>query len=48
MAFSETDAWDESIGNQDFYGWTGISAASDSEYDGLRTIVELVGFVPPG
>jgi phosphonate transport system substrate-binding protein len=43
MAFAETDAWEESIGNQDFYGWTGISAASDSEYDGLRTIVDLVG-----
>jgi phosphonate transport system substrate-binding protein len=42
-AFAETDAWEESIGNQDFYGWTGISAATDSEYDGLRTIVELVG-----
>jgi phosphonate transport system substrate-binding protein len=43
MAFADTDAWEESIGNQDFYGWTGISAASDSEYDGLRTIVDLVG-----
>jgi phosphonate transport system substrate-binding protein len=42
-AFAETDAWEESIGNQDFYGWTGISAATDSEYDGLRTIVDLVG-----
>jgi phosphonate transport system substrate-binding protein len=42
-AFAETDAWGESIGDQDFYGWTGISAATDSEYDGLRTIVDLVG-----
>jgi phosphonate transport system substrate-binding protein len=42
-AFSETPEWEESIGNQDFYGWTGISAAADAEYDGLRQIVELVG-----
>jgi len=43
----ETDencAWNESIGNQDFYGWTGIEPAADSEYDGLRRIVELVGY----
>ncbi len=42
-AFAETDAWNESIGNQDFYGWTGLSPAADAEYDGLRTIVDLVG-----
>ena len=42
-AFAETDAWDESIGHQDHYLWTGISPASDDEYDGLRTIVDLVG-----
>ncbi len=44
VAFSQTDAWAESIGNQDFYGWTGIEAATDAEYDGLRRIVELVGY----
>lgn len=42
-AFAETEAWNESIGNQDFYGWTGLSPAADAEYDGLRTIVDLVG-----
>lgn len=42
-AFAETPEWEDSIGNQDFYGWTGISAATDAEYDGLRQIVELVG-----
>lgn len=42
-AFAETDAWEESIGNPDFYGWTGISPATDDEYDGLREIVDLVG-----
>ena len=43
VAFSETEAWEESIGNQDFYGWTGITPAGDAEYDGLRQIVDLVG-----
>lgn len=43
VAFSDTAEWEESIGNQDFYGWTGISPAEDAEYDGLREIVDLVG-----
>jgi phosphonate transport system substrate-binding protein len=43
VAFSATPEWEESIGNQDFYGWTGINPAEDAEYDGLRTIVDLVG-----
>ncbi|MBK5267531.1 MAG: phosphate/phosphite/phosphonate ABC transporter substrate-binding protein [Acidimicrobiia bacterium] len=42
VAFSGTDAWNESIGNQDFYGWTGIEPAVDSEYDGLRKIQALL------
>jgi len=42
VAFAGTDAWNESIGNQDFYGWTGIEAATDDEYDGLRKIEELL------
>ncbi|NNF11275.1 MAG: PhnD/SsuA/transferrin family substrate-binding protein, partial [Acidimicrobiia bacterium] len=41
---NEDCAWNQSIGNQDFYGWTGIDAATDSEYDNLRTIVDLVGY----
>ncbi len=39
-------AWNSSIGDQDFYNWTGIETAIDSEYDNLRTIVDLVGFTP--
>lgn len=46
VAFAETEAWGESIGNQDFYGWTGIEAASDAEYDSVRAMVALVGFDP--
>ncbi len=42
----ETDencAWNDSIGNQDFYGWTGIEPATDAEYDSLRAVVEVAG-----
>ncbi len=42
----ETDencAWNSSIGNQDFYGWTGLAPAKDSDFDGLRKVVELAG-----
>jgi phosphonate transport system substrate-binding protein len=46
LAFAETDEWEESIGNQDFYGWTGIDTAIDSEYDNLRKIVDIVGYTP--
>ena len=42
-AFAETEAWDESIGNQDFYGWTGISPAGDGEYDVVRAMIEAAG-----
>ncbi len=44
VAFAETEAWAESIGNQDFYGWTGIEAATDAEYDSVRAMVALVGY----
>ncbi len=40
----ENCAWNQSIGNQDFYGWTGIDPATDAEYDSLRRIVDLVGY----
>ena len=47
-AFAETEAWDESIGNQDFYGWTGIDSASDAEYDTVRLMVEAAGLTLEG
>ena len=47
-AFAETEAWDESIGNQDFYGWTSIDAASDAEYDTVRAMVEASGLTLEG
>ena len=47
VAFAETDAWGESIGNPDFYGWSGIAAATDAEYDLVRAMVEATGFKLP-
>lgn len=41
--FAQTETWNESIGNQDFYGWTGISPATDAEYDVVRQMIELAG-----
>jgi phosphonate transport system substrate-binding protein len=43
VAFSQTEAWGTSIGSQDFYGWTGLSDAADSEYDGIRRQIEIAG-----
>jgi phosphonate transport system substrate-binding protein len=47
VAFAETDAWGESIGNPDFYGWSGIAPATDAEYDLVRAMVEATGFTLP-
>jgi phosphonate transport system substrate-binding protein len=43
LAFAETDAWAESIGNEDFYGWSGVEPAGDAEYDVIRLMVEEAG-----
>lgn len=40
---NEDCAWNQSIGNQDFYGWTGIEPATDAEYDPLRQVVDIAG-----
>ena len=39
VAFAETEAWVTSIGSADFYGWSGIDAATDAEYDLVREMV---------
>jgi len=44
VAFAETEAWNESIGSNDFYGWTGIEPATDAEYDMVRAMVEATGY----
>ncbi len=43
VAFSKTDDWNKSIGSQDFYGWTGLSIATDKEYDFVRKMVQATG-----
>jgi phosphonate transport system substrate-binding protein len=48
VEFAQTEAWNESIGNQDFYGWTGINPASDEEYDVVRQMIELSGLTLEG
>jgi phosphonate transport system substrate-binding protein len=47
LAFAETEAWGESIGSADFYGWSGIAPATDAEYDLVRAMVEATGFEAP-
>ncbi len=48
VEFAKTDAWNESIGSQDFYGWTGINVATDEEYDVVRKMVEQAGLTLEG
>jgi phosphonate transport system substrate-binding protein len=43
LSFAETDGWAQSIGSQDFYGWTGINPATDAEYDVVRKMIEAAG-----
>jgi phosphonate transport system substrate-binding protein len=43
VTFATTDAWAESIGNDDFYGWSGLEPATDAEYDVIRLMVEEAG-----
>ena len=44
MAFAGTEAWSQSIGSADFYGWTGIEPATDAEYDIIRAMVAATGY----
>jgi phosphonate transport system substrate-binding protein len=48
VEFSQTEAWENSIGNQDFYGWTSLSPANDAEYDFIRGMVDLAGITLEG
>ena len=42
LAFKETDAWYESIG--DFYSWDDMRPATDADYDVVREIIEGAGY----
>ena len=44
VAFAQTDAWSTSIGSTDFYGWTGLTPATDAEYDVVRAMVTATGY----
>ncbi len=43
VEFSQTETWNESIGNEDFYGWTSVVPIDDSTYDIIRLAFELGG-----
>jgi phosphonate transport system substrate-binding protein len=47
VAFSQTEAWGTSIGSADFYGWSGITPATDAEYDMVRAMVAATGYQAP-
>ncbi|MDZ4669525.1 MAG: phosphate/phosphite/phosphonate ABC transporter substrate-binding protein [Phototrophicales bacterium] len=42
-AFAQTEAWAESVGNEDFYSWSGIAPIEDSVYDVVRLQFEFLG-----
>lgn len=44
VAFAGTEDWANSIGSADFYGWSGIAPATDSEYDMVRAMVQATGY----
>jgi phosphonate transport system substrate-binding protein len=41
--FSKTDAWKQSIGSEDFYGWSSIAPVPDSLYDIVRGQFQVLG-----
>lgn len=43
IAFSETPEWAESIGSEDFYGWSSLEPIADSAYDPVRLQFEILG-----
>lgn len=43
QAFAETDAWANSLGSQDFYGWDGMDVATDADYDVIRAAAAELG-----
>ncbi len=43
IAFSKTDAWNQSIGKQDFYGWTSLTPIDDAAYNVVRDMLTATG-----
>lgn len=45
IAFSETDEWETSaLGSSDGYEWTSLAPISDSDYDIIRDLIDLLGW----
>jgi phosphonate transport system substrate-binding protein len=44
IAFSQTDAWLESIGNEEFYGWSSLEPVDDTAYDPVRNLITQLGY----
>lgn len=43
LDFAETEEWGQSIGSEDFYGWSGLEPATDADYDFVRLMVAESG-----
>lgn len=43
IAYSETEEWDESLGNPDFYDWSTLEPVDDSAFDSVRLQMEVLG-----
>ncbi|MDL1901056.1 phosphate/phosphite/phosphonate ABC transporter substrate-binding protein [Anaerolineae bacterium CFX9] len=41
--FAETEAWAQSIGSRDFYGWSGLAPITDAGYDPVRLRFQVLG-----
>ncbi|MBL8152975.1 MAG: phosphate/phosphite/phosphonate ABC transporter substrate-binding protein [Anaerolineae bacterium] len=42
-AFAQTEAWGQSIGSEDFYGWSGLAPITNAAYDPVRLQFQILG-----
>jgi phosphonate transport system substrate-binding protein len=42
-AFAQTESWGQSIGSEDFYGWSGLAPITDDAYNPVRLQFEILG-----
>ena len=43
IVFSETEAWADSLGNEDFYSWSTLTYIEDESFDSVRLQMEVLG-----
>jgi len=43
LEFSQTEAWEQSIGGQDFYDWSSLEPITDAAYNPVRQQFEILG-----